>query len=263
MPFTGHVNPIGALATELVDRGHDVRVYSGEAFRAAVESTGARLVAWYHAPDFDESDLTATFPRLRARRGSANRSTSKTSSSTPLPRRCRICGTSGQGTVGCDRRHDFSIGAALYTEQNGGPLATISITPLNLSGTQGPPAGLGLWPGTNPFTKARDPPPERLRGSSPIAHEGDREIREIYRPPAARADHGRGHLLTTAHRCERIRSWTSSSPTGPLPALRRRAPDASAGAHTLPRGERTRRPTGRTFTQGTQNIDPPTSSCPR
>ncbi len=54
---------------------------------------------------------------------------------------------------------------ALYTEQNAGPRATISITPLNLSGTQGPPAGLGLWPGTNPFTKARD---AALRATAPL-----------------------------------------------------------------------------------------------
>ena len=70
MPFTGHINPVSAVATALVGRGHDVRVYSGGAFRAAVESTGARLVPWHHAPDFDESDLAATFPRLRGKKSS-------------------------------------------------------------------------------------------------------------------------------------------------------------------------------------------------
>ena len=30
-----------------------------ERIRAAVESTGSRLVPWHHAPDFDENDLAA------------------------------------------------------------------------------------------------------------------------------------------------------------------------------------------------------------
>ena len=33
MPFVGHVNPILAVARRLVERGHDVRWYTGSAFR--------------------------------------------------------------------------------------------------------------------------------------------------------------------------------------------------------------------------------------
>src|SRR5690349_13468710 len=69
MPFTGHVTPIRAVAAELVERGHDVRVYTGAAFRDRIESVGARLVPWRHAPDFDENDLAATFPRLVGKKG--------------------------------------------------------------------------------------------------------------------------------------------------------------------------------------------------
>ncbi|GAA1967892.1 glycosyltransferase [Microbacterium deminutum] len=167
MPFTGHINPIRAMATALVARGHDVRVYSGDAFRAAVESTGARLVPWHHAPDFDETDLAATFPRLRGRKGLSQLLINvedvfiNTSAAQVQDLRDEWVREPWDAIAG----DDVSIGAALYAEQNGGPWATISIIPLNLAGTQGPPAGLGLWPGTNPFTKARD---AALRATAPL-----------------------------------------------------------------------------------------------
>lgn len=71
MPFTGQVTPVLAIAGELVARGHDVRVYTGSAFRARVEAAGARFVPWRAAPDFDENDLPATFPRLVGKKGVA------------------------------------------------------------------------------------------------------------------------------------------------------------------------------------------------
>ncbi|HYI50617.1 MAG TPA: glycosyltransferase, partial [Microbacterium sp.] len=69
MPFTGHVTPMRAVAAALVARGHEVRFYTGAAFREGVESTGATFVPWRAAPDFDEYDPAATFPRLLGRKG--------------------------------------------------------------------------------------------------------------------------------------------------------------------------------------------------
>ena len=71
MPFTGHVAPLCAVAAQLVRRGHDVRVYTGSAFRGRVEAAGAVLVPWRAAPDFDENDVAATFPRLVGKKGLA------------------------------------------------------------------------------------------------------------------------------------------------------------------------------------------------
>ena len=167
MPFTGHINPISAVATALIARGHDVRVYSGAAFRAVIESTGARLVPWRHAPDFDENDLAATFPRLRGRKGirqllvNVEEVFIKTSVAQVQDLQDEWAREPWDVIAG----DDVSIGAALYAAQNGGPWATVSITPLNLFGPQGPPSGLGLWPGTNPITKARD---AALRATAPL-----------------------------------------------------------------------------------------------
>ena len=69
MPFAGHARPIRAVAAELVRRGHDVRVYTGRPYLGMVEEVGARGVPWQAAPDFDERDQAATFPRMRDRKG--------------------------------------------------------------------------------------------------------------------------------------------------------------------------------------------------
>lgn len=69
MPFAGHARPIRAVAAELVRRGHDVRVYTGRSYTALFEQVGARGVPWQEAPDFDERNYAATFPRMRERRG--------------------------------------------------------------------------------------------------------------------------------------------------------------------------------------------------
>lgn len=167
MPFTGHITPICAVAAALIARRHDVRVYSGETFRGPVESSGARLVPWHHAPDFDENDLAATFPRLRGRKGLRQvlinvEDLFINTSSAQVEDLRDEWGREPWDAIAGD---DVSFGAALYAAQNGGSWGTISIIPLNLAGTQGPPSGMGLWPGTNPFTKARD---ATLRAIAPL-----------------------------------------------------------------------------------------------
>lgn len=43
VPLVGHVSPVLPIARELVNRGHEVCWYTGRAFQAKVESTGARF----------------------------------------------------------------------------------------------------------------------------------------------------------------------------------------------------------------------------
>lgn len=68
VPLSGHVGPISGLVAELVARGHDVRVYTGERHRNRFASLGARTVPWSVARDFDEEDLAAAFPRAAGSR---------------------------------------------------------------------------------------------------------------------------------------------------------------------------------------------------
>ena len=169
MPFTGHVNPIRAVASALLARGHDVRVYSGEAFRTAVESTGARFVPWHHAPDFDENDLAATFPRLRGKKGLSQLLINveevfiNTAAAQVQDLRDEWVREPWDAIAG----DGVSIGAALYAEQNGVPWATISIIPLNLAGTQGPLPGWVCGRERTHSPKRGMPPCARRRRSSP------------------------------------------------------------------------------------------------
>ncbi|RLK52336.1 glycosyltransferase [Microbacterium telephonicum] len=166
-PFTGHVNPVLAVAAELVARDHDVRVYTGQAFAAAVTASGARLVPWREAPDFDEHDLPATFPRLRGKKGMRQVLVNVVDvfiATAPAQARDLAAEYARQpwDVIAGD---EMSLGAAFFAQREGTIWATICIIPLNLAGAQGPPGGLGLAPGTNPLTRTRD---ALLRAAVPV-----------------------------------------------------------------------------------------------
>lgn len=167
MPFTGHVVPVSAVAAALVSRGHDVRIYTGAAFRERVEATGARLVPWRAAPDFDENDLSATFPRLLGRKGMRQLLINvqdvfiKTSPAQVEDLTAEWAREPWDAMAG----DEVSVGTALFAERTGCPWATVAVIPLNIVGTQGPPSGMGLAPGRHALTKARD---AALRAAVPL-----------------------------------------------------------------------------------------------
>lgn len=62
LPFAGHVGAMAAVSAELVQRGHDVVAYTGAKYRHRFE--GAEWLPWRHAPDFDDAELSRTFPSV-------------------------------------------------------------------------------------------------------------------------------------------------------------------------------------------------------
>ncbi|MDJ1371180.1 glycosyltransferase [Gulosibacter molinativorax] len=158
MPLAGHVAPVLAVAAELVGRGHDVRVYTGRAYRERVEATGASWLGWQRAPDFDEHDLETTFPRLRGRPGIGQVITNLAD---------LFIGTA-PGQV-ADLRDEWqrepwdilvaeesTVAPRLCAESLGCHWVTLAVLPLGLPSREGPPNGLGLLPGHGPVGKARD-----------------------------------------------------------------------------------------------------------
>lgn len=167
MPFTGHVTPLRAIAHALVGRGHDVRFYTGSAFRSAMAASGAVLVPWRSAPDFDENDLRASFPRLEGRKGIRQ---------VFVNLEDVMIGTAPAQVEDLQAEWDrepwdvvvadeTSVGVALFAERTGCPWATVAVLPLSLPSRQGAPSGLGLAPGRNPLTRARD---AALRAVAPL-----------------------------------------------------------------------------------------------
>src|ERR1700716_4210990 len=61
----GHVFPLLAVSQPLVNRGHEVVVYTGSLFRERVEATGARFVAFRPEIDIDSGQLDERFPERR------------------------------------------------------------------------------------------------------------------------------------------------------------------------------------------------------
>ena len=167
MPFSGHIAPMCAVAAALVDRGHDVRFYTGAAFRERVEASGATFLSWRAAPDFDEHDLSATFPRLIGKKGIRQVlvNVQDVFINTASRQVADLHAEWARGQWDAIAGDDLSVGAALHAELTGNPWATVSVLPLNIIGTQGPPSGLGLAPGRNPATKLRD---AALRATVPL-----------------------------------------------------------------------------------------------
>ncbi|UNK69582.1 nucleotide disphospho-sugar-binding domain-containing protein [Microbacterium sp. H1-D42] len=167
MPFTGHVGPMAAVARELVRRGHEVRFYTGSRFRDRVEASGAQLVSWQRAPDFDENDLAATFPRLIGKKGTQQLLVNMVDCfiQTAPAQTLDLAAEWQREPWDLLVADETSVGAVLFAQTKRMPWATLAVLPLMLPGPGGPPSGLGLHPGTNPITRARD---ALLRGAVPL-----------------------------------------------------------------------------------------------
>jgi len=190
MPYTGHVTPLTAVAAELVDRGHDVRFYTGSRHRTRVERAGARLVPWERAPDFDENDLPATFPRLVGKKGFAQMLINMVDCFIrTAPAQVQDLAAEWErepwDALAAD---ETSVGAALFSECRRMPWTTVGILPLNLVGPGGPPSGLGVTPGTGTIGRTRD---AVLRGLAPVLSRSlvralDEAERQVGLPPSGR-----------------------------------------------------------------------------
>ena len=154
MPFTGHVAPMRAVAEALVARGHDVRFYTGAAFRERVESTGARLVPWRVAPDFDENDISGDLPAPASARRASRQLLINVQDVFIKTAPAQVADLTAEwerepwDAIAGD---EVSVGTALFAEQTACPWATVAVLRSTSSAPQGPPSGMGLAPGRNPL----------------------------------------------------------------------------------------------------------------
>jgi UDP:flavonoid glycosyltransferase YjiC (YdhE family) len=157
MPFAGHVAPFTGLVTELVGRGHQVSVLTGSQYVSRFAALGAVGSGWRSATDFDERDLTASFPQL-GRGGplgvlaNINHLFIGTAAGQARDLLELAAGQRPDVTVG----DVWSLGAGLAVDLRGLPWATFAITPLALSRHDLPPVGFGLAPGRGRLGRARD-----------------------------------------------------------------------------------------------------------
>ncbi|RJK95358.1 glycosyltransferase [Vallicoccus soli] len=167
MPFTGHVVPVLQAAGALVAAGHRVRAYVGSAFAERARAAGAEPVRWERAPDYDERDLRATFPR-----------TGRGGPRGLLANLEHVFVRTGDAQARdllalWDRRpwdvlvaDGLALGGGLASERLGAPWASLTVVPLALPSRDLPPPGLPLAAGRGRLGRARD---ALLRGAATAA----------------------------------------------------------------------------------------------
>nr|WP_246324859.1 glycosyltransferase [Petropleomorpha daqingensis] len=144
-----------AVAAELARRGHEVVAHTGAKYGSRFSDVGATWLPWERAPDFEESDLSATFPDVTDGRGLR--------AVTANVEHVFLRSAAGQardilaaGPFDLLVSDQLTGGSALAGEASGTPWASVAVTPLALPSRDLPPFGLGLLPGRGPLGRARD-----------------------------------------------------------------------------------------------------------
>ena len=158
MPLTGHIRPGLPIARKLVERGHEVRWYTGRKFQPDVEATGARFEPLRNALDFDDGSLETVFPGITHRTGlDAFKYGAK-----------RIFLDSAVGQFEDLRKilaefcpdvllSDMTLVGSLFVYEKGGPVrAVYAIWPLTISSRDTAPFSLGLPPSSSPAGRLRN-----------------------------------------------------------------------------------------------------------
>ncbi|GAA4287588.1 glycosyltransferase [Georgenia daeguensis] len=158
MPFAGHARPIRAVAAELVRRGHDVRVFTGRSCTGMFEQVGARTVPWQAAPDFDERDYAATFPRMRERKGFRQVLVNLEDLFLgTAPAQCTdLLAANDRQPWELLAGDPMALGTRFAAEHLGSRWASVSPIALWLPGKGIPPTGLGLLPAHGTAGRVRD-----------------------------------------------------------------------------------------------------------
>lgn len=161
MPFAGHVQPMAAVAAELARRGHEVVAYTGAKYGPRFTDVGATWLPWEQAPDFEESDLSATFPAVSDGRGprAVVANLEHVFLRTGAGQARDILSAAPFDLLVSDQ---LAIGSALAAEKAGIPWASVTVSPLALPSRDLPPTGFALLPARGPAGRVRDAVLRRL-----------------------------------------------------------------------------------------------------
>src|SRR3954447_8453621 len=158
-PITGHVNPPLEIARVLVERGHEVRFYTGKKFRAKVEATGACYAPMTRAYDYDDSDYDAAFPGRASLKGVKQIAFDfERLFVAPAPDqmedlRALLAAWPAEAVLS----DPAFLGARLLHERGESPAwAVFNITVLGLPSRDLPPFGLGMLPSYSPLGRVKN-----------------------------------------------------------------------------------------------------------
>ncbi|HET8629516.1 MAG TPA: nucleotide disphospho-sugar-binding domain-containing protein [Thermomicrobiales bacterium] len=157
-PITGHIVPALEIARALVARGHEVRCYTGQKFRARAEVVGAAFEPMRAAYDYDDADYDAAFPgRSRLKGLDQIKFDFQRVFIAPAPEQAQDL-----RAILAERPADVVlsdpgfIGAKILYRQGELPAwAVFNISVLGLPSRDVPPFGLGALPAYSPLGRLR------------------------------------------------------------------------------------------------------------
>ena len=157
-PITGHVRPALPLVRALVDRGHDVVVYTGSTFAASIRAAGATAAPVVRGRDVDDDQATGRAMADGGRRPGVKRLPWDVLHRfvEPVPGQL-----ADLAAIVADTRPDVvvvdnaCIAGALAARLHGIPCLLFSVTPLAISSKDTAPFGTGLQPARTRLAAAR------------------------------------------------------------------------------------------------------------
>jgi MGT family glycosyltransferase len=145
----GHVNPGLPIVRRLVERGHDVRWYTGSEYRSAIEATGARFEPMVSAVDPGTSPMNERHPQRTHLEGLAGmkfdlKHLFLDEAPAQIADIRRLLAERPADALLVDVG---TLGAPMLEALGGPPWAAYGVTVLTLGGTDVAPFGTGLPPG--------------------------------------------------------------------------------------------------------------------
>jgi MGT family glycosyltransferase len=157
-PAAGHVNPVMQIARKLIEREHEVVWITGRRYQDKVEATGARFHPFPPESDPGMMEIYEFFPEYGKLKGLAQtKYMFKHMCLDGCPPMLETIDTVLTGFPADVLVGDPVVWAPYFKSEMGGPpSAMIFLTPLALPSRDTAPYGLGILPGKNLITRARD-----------------------------------------------------------------------------------------------------------
>jgi MGT family glycosyltransferase len=157
-PWEGHVNPLVPIVRELVRRGHDVRWYTGHAFRQKVEKTGAVYEPMRAGYDYSGMNREEAFPHHAGLTGAKGMAIGFKNAflDTALGQMSDLLEIQQEFPADVLITDETCFGAGFVREHTGVPQIWIGTSIYLFSSRDTAPLGLGLRPSSSRLGRARN-----------------------------------------------------------------------------------------------------------
>lgn len=157
-PADGHISPMVAVVRELVKRGHEVRWYTGQHYRAKAEALGAAWRPMRAGYDFGGKNRAEAFPQLGEQRGLGGfKAGWKLVFMDTVPGQLQdLLALLEEAPADVLVADEMCFAASLAGEKTGLPVTLVATSVYFFSSRDAAPLGLGLPPAGSPLGRVRN-----------------------------------------------------------------------------------------------------------